>query len=737
MAPDRKETNSILSLDFCGGIVRATVCSLRLVYASLCRVPRPLPTNSGGDKDPAPSNGAYLTCLFDCPAGEQRFIHPSSIRIPNRDVRVDVNSYMRRHSSHSSLSECAAPVFCLTVIALTLSNLSRLPVSRRKLAHAAARGSLEDMGRLVDSFHIPQGNWPHAIVPVFYVNLNTADIPMLQLDWGSQDTASVLRRVRLTITAFHGLLLLVHNGFVERGAYVDLWLSIWEWIKFLDTFREHLSDPSRLHPQYWCYISLIRNLWERANEETRQLITQTSSLRIVFGRAWAGVLFLDKNDTGSLIDVSAILTFDKVGAASSNATDMEDYATGVCEGRPGADLASCVVSHLQQAFRSPNSAPTPVALAHLAGVFYLLRDAFDSDIGFRESLLAQGIVATLTTICRSLSLNTSTAVTGDLNAMLQCLIRCFTYTSRTPWIAESIGAGLLSLLFACGPVKSSGVQEELLRVLEWELPAFAVYYSVLSELRRAFGKVETLDPSSYFSKDIRTHWQRFAALVEGRLQVVEEYKTGALTALRYCDNLECGKVCDKRALKCCSRCLSRRYCSRTCQKVDYRKAQHKIDCPKLKQSHETEALNYNRKDLSFFRALVNHDYTLRQHEIAVDLLRGIHAKAGVVRTVPCTAFDYTQGECKVSTRRLWDADLRGWLREWSRGRVQFHAVEVVHGPEKHTLGLPLRSERKGLLCGLRDIAESMPPYVEGAPVDLEPYHEGVRHLIRLEGLQTH
>ncbi|KAJ7218500.1 hypothetical protein GGX14DRAFT_390271 [Mycena pura] len=332
---------------------------------------------------------------------------------------------------------------------------------------------------------------------------------------------------------------------------------------------------------------------------------------------------------------------------------MEEYATGVCERRPGADLASCVVSHLQQAFRSPNSAPTPVALAHLAGVFYLLRDVFDSDIGFRESLLAQGIVATLTTICRSLSLNTSTVVTGDLNAMLQCLIRCFTYTSRTPWIAESIGAGLLSLLFACGPVKSSGVQEELLRVLEWELPAFAVYYSVLSELRRAFGKVETLDPSSYFSKDIRPHWQRFAALVEGRLQVVEEYKTGALTALRYCDNLE--------------------------------------------------ALNYNRKDLSFFRALVNHDYTLRQHEIAVDLLRGIHAKAG---GVPCTAFDYTQGECKVSTRRLWDADYR---REWSRGRVQFHAAEVVHGPEKHTLGLPLRSERKGLLCGLRDIAESMPP----------------------------
>lgn len=502
---------------------------------------------------------------------------------------------------------------------LRLSNLARLPASRRvslplfprteahsrqNQAHAAARGSLEDMGRLIDSF-VPQDNWPRAIVPVFYVNLNTADIQTLQHGGGSQFIASDLRRVRLTIAAFHGLVFLVYHEFVEPGAYVDLWPRIWEWIKFLNTFREHLSDPSRLHPQYSCYISLIRNLWERANEETRQLITQTSGLRMVLG--WAWVLFLDMNDTGRLIDVSAILNFDKVGAASSNSAHLEEYAAGVCERRPGTDLASCVVRHLQLAFRSPNSAPSPAAPTHLLGVFYFLRDAFDLDVGFRETLLAQGIVATLTTICRSLSLDTSTAGTGNLHGMLQCLIRCFEYTSRTPCIAESIGAGLLSLLFACGPVKSSGVQEELLRVLEWELPAYSVYYSVLSELRRPFGQVKTLDPSSYFSKDILPHWQRFAALVEERLQVVEEYKTGALTALRFCDNLEvdiksslrtspsnipkCGKVCDKRALKCCSRCLSRRYCSRTCQTVDYRKAQHKIDCPKLQQSHESESLS--------------------------------------------------------------------------------------------------------------------------------------------------
>ncbi|KAJ7200022.1 hypothetical protein GGX14DRAFT_372655 [Mycena pura] len=182
--------------------------------------------------------------------------------------------------------------------------------------------------------------------------------------------------------------------------------------------------------------------------------------------------------------------------------------------------------------------------------------------------------------------------------ILTCLVRIFTDFRSQQWFAESLKAGLLLGVFSCGSrVNRWDTDGHIIRLLRDFLPAFTVYFSVLSQLRISLAEVQGLDPASSFNQLELEQWERFVELVDERFQLVEEYNYGTWTALRACDNFEvrfrswiealshhakCGHICDKRQLKRCSQCCIRFYCSRSCQKSDWRNI-HRTHCQTLQQ----------------------------------------------------------------------------------------------------------------------------------------------------------
>ncbi|KAJ7211775.1 hypothetical protein GGX14DRAFT_623535 [Mycena pura] len=172
---------------------------------------------------------------------------------------------------------------------LKLSNLFRLPEYLKQRANSAAQGSFEDMLYLVEELSNQPESIRRLMTPVFYGTLDPADVAALhQLD--SLDT--------------DGLAALIADRSVPREAYHDLWSRIWDWITFLDAFREHLrfTDP------LWLLIGSTPGVW------------------VVIARAWG--MLLHAEDIPGLNGISVVLASVKAGYDCTGIATLDDLISG-------------------------------------------------------------------------------------------------------------------------------------------------------------------------------------------------------------------------------------------------------------------------------------------------------------------------------------------------------------------------------------------------------------------------
>ncbi|KAJ6586006.1 hypothetical protein B0H19DRAFT_1228164 [Mycena capillaripes] len=408
-------------------------------------------------------------------------------------------------------------------------------------------------------------------------------------------------------------------------------------------------------------------------------------------------------------------------------------------------LASVVVSHINRALPSPDSAVTHQTIFHLVGIVYIVASETVTghrDLALRDALLSHGIITALTTVCRALSRSTLPIVEIELRGLLSALVDHLCSFPRHRWITESLRAGLLHAVFTCatGPHLEE-IWTSLEDILRDILPASTVYHSVLLQLRVSFAEMRDRDDAATFSDaGLFKLWESFVGLVDMRLRVADEYHAGTLTSMKACENLKCAKICHKHELKRCSGCLITFYCSRVCQTNDWRHGGHRQTCGDLsvRRKQVAEYSHVCVSDRSFLRALVHHEYTTRWEEIARLHLSFMHKNAG---EVPYTIFHFTAGSCEIEFGALedlgsdFDHDVE--RAATSDGIRQLHLMEVLDGDqeESRTWPFPLRLTSPEFVQGLRAIAETLP---QGSTSDeLEEFSTRIWDLINLKVQVTH
>ncbi|KAF7293791.1 hypothetical protein HMN09_01174800 [Mycena chlorophos] len=104
----------------------------------------------------------------------------------------------------------------------------------------------------------------------------------------------------------------------------------------------------------------------------------------------------------------------------------------------------------------------------------------------------------------------------------------------------------------------------------------------------------------------------------------------------------CNKSGDKAQMKYCGGCRSTYYCSRACQRADWR--DHKDICADLREFKHFDSLTYSGADRAFFRQLMDEAYSSLKGHVLEELVLMASRIGGV--GLPCIAFDFHRREIR-------------------------------------------------------------------------------------------
>ncbi|KAJ7140681.1 hypothetical protein C8R44DRAFT_726413 [Mycena epipterygia] len=165
---------------------------------------------------------------------------------------------------------------------LDLRNISRLPISIRKLATAAADGSLKHLELLCAS--ADRGPEDHALLllPVF-INLDLAKIPTIDELAEKFSVAEIMdatTRGKICISYLHFL----HE--IPSETFPTLFPRVWKWLSFIDT--QPYSKPNINNEGFNEDILLPFLLVARVhiNPGTRKLVHSTPGMGVVVVKIW-------------------------------------------------------------------------------------------------------------------------------------------------------------------------------------------------------------------------------------------------------------------------------------------------------------------------------------------------------------------------------------------------------------------------------------------------------------------
>ncbi|KAJ6458793.1 hypothetical protein C8R45DRAFT_1109914 [Mycena sanguinolenta] len=122
--------------------------------------------------------------------------------------------------------------------ALHPENLKRLPRTMRLAANAAISPTraVEDVKRVQKHLATASRTQARWMLPVFYINLDTAELPDLDAfdtEAPPPGTVSAIGRALIALYCLYGMKSLETGG-------LDLWRRVWPWARFLPVYRTQL-----------------------------------------------------------------------------------------------------------------------------------------------------------------------------------------------------------------------------------------------------------------------------------------------------------------------------------------------------------------------------------------------------------------------------------------------------------------------------------------------------------------
>ncbi|KAJ7479496.1 hypothetical protein FB451DRAFT_1448421 [Mycena latifolia] len=167
---------------------------------------------------------------------------------------------------------------------LQRQTLSRLPPKSRKIAVAAADGSLEDLrrlrcmiGRASDlSFS------SELFLPAFFDNIDPLATPEPRdLDPLTPAASMAIARAWESIQALYAM-----ASKIPQGAYSALWPDLWKWIAFLHPYSDHFDALGLWSEEDFCLDFLSFAGIDKHDKATMKLIGGTPGIAFIIARAW-------------------------------------------------------------------------------------------------------------------------------------------------------------------------------------------------------------------------------------------------------------------------------------------------------------------------------------------------------------------------------------------------------------------------------------------------------------------
>ncbi|KAF7312912.1 hypothetical protein MKEN_00975600 [Mycena kentingensis (nom. inval.)] len=231
-------------------------------------------------------------------------------------------------------------------------------------------------------------------------------------------------------------------------------------------------------------------------------------------------------------------------------------------------------------------------------------------------------------------------------------------------------------------------------------------------------------------------WRKFVDVdAAQRITLLDMFEDQNNVPQAACDNLKCSRISERSSFKRCSGCCTVYYCSKSCQKADWRRHQgHRAFCS-LRADSSLLLVNRQRqlashKDREFLRAILDHEHTTHWVDIHTKhalCLMGFRTRQGNFPSAPLiTAFDLTTTPTKITVHLSSEASGVAQLLsdagdEWadflarateseSRGAFQLHVAKIYVDGLPRWVVIPLRSDANlgfDVQKAIRDIVEAV------------------------------
>ncbi|KAJ6563004.1 hypothetical protein DFH09DRAFT_1315637 [Mycena vulgaris] len=584
---------------------------------------------------------------------------------------------------------------------------SKIPAAIRDSATRAVNGSSEDLARLHRDFATETNRdtllalW----LPVCYANLNPADIPETLED--GEPLPGVVARAATSI----GVLQLIGQFSLDVG--VDLWPRIWSWISFVHTHIDAIHETSELDT---CAVLLVFVAHLISDKRCARVVGATAGVRALITRAWK-LLRIDRKTPPSpacLVALHSILRESFLFADAGCIAESIEGAGGTL-----THLTRLSARYIEYFIPPPGSIFTMDALMCIDAVLIFITDVVEFQEPATPAIVAAELPKFVTSLTWALATTAQAANRPPLQATLDSSVAllCHIIAPSPPCraIQQALSAGLLRLIAHCG---IRGIYEQLVsRLLVTILPPSLVYPALPPAFNDAFRAFDDRTTNLALRESpIHSVWSTLRHLTDDRLALLEFWKANYVSQ-KACDNMTCGAIRQTRNFHRCGNCHRVYYCSRRCQRIDWKRGGHRLHCASMRSFALKYPDSLSPRTLSFMRVVMRHHYLSSQVEIlgAQLAFRREHPTDHMVTVFdfasnPVRAIVHTISVDSMLQPQFGGVDCVEHIRRAARsgGRMELQIMSVPNGRNVQARMFSMRSITAALHDGIRRLATRQP-----------------------------
>jgi hypothetical protein len=371
------------------------------------------------------------------------------------------------------------------------------------------------------------------LLPVFFNCIDPSLIPAEHLlDENVQTIQICIMRALLSLTA---LATITENSSFPLDAAPDLWSRAWPWIRFLHTHWGclpgiPLSDEAGVYERM---SLLVTNLNRHSGAAVA--IVRARGVRTILAKTWARFLNDDSLGTDELTshDLTRVFSFCLVDIqAPDNFADVMDAVAG-----NQSDFVALLRAHMAHACACP---PSEMALVSLAAPITFIKLVIDLHSDFRSSLLSGGIVVSLVSALRYLSVSPLKMAPGLAQTSLY-LLECYLKLpdAACKWLAPALEEGLLQVIISFGAESEAATRIILQNFVARHLPRGLFFYSVVNQMKTSLSEATELPGMMEFRGSVLfKDWEAFMSLAQWYIKVLQEWEADGRPSFQGCDNMQ-------------------------------------------------------------------------------------------------------------------------------------------------------------------------------------------------------